>query len=398
MKGLIILFVIIFAFLFGGINYYIGLRGWQNLWRHIPYLNNRIYWILFSIIAAGYILSMLLPSFVPSIITKTLNITGSYWLAIMFYLIMIIPIIDLIRLLNRNHAFIPRNLTDNASFPLIVTAVVITLLMGVMVYGTWSGRSTVVTNYNVAINKHADSLQSLKIIMVSDIHLSGVVDNHRLTYMVNRINSLRPDIVLIPGDIIDSRLEPFIREKMGDNFKRLKSKYGVYACLGNHDGMGSGVDDVVKCFDSAGIKVLRDRALLIDNSFYVIGRDDISLQSSTKVIRKDLSALTKDLDKSKPILLMDHQPRNLSDTEKHGIDLQVSGHTHRGQLFPANLITSRIFELDYGYLKKGSSNIIVSSGYGTWGPPIRIGSRSEIVEIDLKFNTKDTKGVSFLRN
>jgi uncharacterized protein len=397
MKGLFILIAIIFAFLYGGINYYIGLRGWQNLWRHIPYLNNKIYWILFSIIAAGYILSMLLPSFVPSIVTKTLNITGSYYLAIMFYLIMIIPIIDLIRIMNKKNAFIPRTLTDNTSFPLIVTAVVITLLMGIMVYGTWSARNAVVTEYNLAINKQADNLQSLKIIMVSDIHLSGIVDNHRLTDMINRINSLKPDIVLIPGDIIDSSLEPFIREKMGDNFKRLKSKYGVYACLGNHDAMRNNVGEVVKCFDDAGIKVLVDKAILIDNSFYVIGRDDISRQSA-KDKRKDLSDLTKDLDRSKAILLMDHQPVNLSDTEAHGIDLQVSGHTHRGQLFPANLITARIFELDYGYLKKGNSNIIVSSGFGTWGPPIRLGSRSEIVEINLKFNSKDTNRVSTLKN
>ena len=82
---------------------------------------------------------------------------------------------------------------------------------------------------------------------------------------------------------------------------------------------------------------------------------------------------------------MDHQPKNLIDTEKQGIDLQVSGHTHKGQLFPASFITNRIYELDYGYLKKNNSKIIVSSGYGTWGPPIRLGSRSEIVEINLKF-------------
>ena len=391
MKGLILLISIVFISLYGGINYYIGLRGWQNLWRHIPYLNNKTYWIVFSVIATGYIISMLLPSFVPSIVGKALNIIGSYWLAVMFYLIIIIPIIDLIKLTNKIFPFIPKNLSDTSSFPLIVTAVVIILLFSVIIYGTWSGRSVVVTKYNVVINKHTENLQSLKIIMVSDIHLSGIVDNNRLTEMVNRINYLKPDLVLIPGDIIDSSLEPFISEKMGDNFKRLKSKYGVYACLGNHDGMKSSVEDVVKHFDDAGIKVLRDKAALIDNSFYVIGRDDFSLQTSTKVKRKDLSDLTKDLDKSKAILLMDHQPRNLSDVEKHGIDLQVSGHTHHGQLFPANIITDRIYELDYGYLKKGNSSIIVSSGYGTWGPPIRLGSRSEIVEIIIKFKTNDIK-------
>jgi predicted MPP superfamily phosphohydrolase len=103
------------------------------------------------------------------------------------------------------------------------------------------------------------------------------------------------------------------------------------------------------------------------------------------VKRKSLLYITKDLDKSKALLLMDHQPNNLDDAQKQGIDLQVSGHTHRGQLFPANIVTNLIFELDYGYLEKANSKYIVSSGYGTWGPPIRLGSRSEIVEINIQF-------------
>ena len=131
--------------------------------------------------------------------------------------------------------------------------------------------------------------------------------------------------------------------------------------------------------------MLRDNSVLIDNSFYVIGREDSSLERAAKIKRKDLSSLVEDLDKSKPFLLMDHQPGNLSEPEKQGIDLQLSGHTHRGRIFPANIITNGIFEIDYGYLKKNNSQFIVSSGYGTWGPPIRIGSRCEIVEINLKF-------------
>ena len=159
----------------------------------------------------------------------------------------------------------------------------------------------------------------------------------------------------------------------------------LFRSPGNHDEMGRSVEEIVKTFKASGINVLRDKAILINNSFYVIGRDDISQESQTKIKRKDLSDIIKDLDKSRPLILMDHQPRDFADTQKNGIDLQVSGHTHRGQLFPANLITNLIFEIDYGYLQKDNSNFIVSSGYGTWGPPIRIGSRSEIVEIDIDF-------------
>ena len=306
-------------------------------------------------------------------------------MAIMFYIILILPIVDLMRVLNRKIIIIPRGLLGSANISLIVMGVVTTFIIGIMIYGTWSARTVKVTKYDLNVNKTSGSLESLKVIMVSDIHLGIMVDNNRLTGMVDEINDLNPDIVLIPGDIIDSSIKPFVKENMSENFKRIKSKYGVYACLGNHDGMGSKVDDVVNNFEDAGITVLRDNSVLVDNSFYVIGREDSSLEQTIKVKRKDLSSLVEELDKSKLFLLMDHQPGNLSEPEKQGIDLQLSGHTHRGQIFPANIITNGIFEIDYGYLKKNNSQFIVSSGYGTWGPPIRIGSRCEIVEINLKF-------------
>ncbi|MBU3172642.1 metallophosphoesterase [Clostridium estertheticum] len=385
MNKLMLLGIALFLFLYGGINYYIGLRGWQNLGSHISFLNNKVYWIVIGLIASAYIVSMLLSSYIPSVVLNSLNIVGSYWMGIMFYLILVLPTIDLIKFLNSKISFIPRNINEASNFSLVVSLVVVVFLTSLMAYGTWSARSSKVTKYDLNVNKTSSDLKKLKIIMVSDIHLGLVVDNKRLTVMVNKINELNPDIVLIPGDIIDSSLEPFVKQNMSDNFKRLKSKYGVYACLGNHDEMGRSVEDVVKTFNACGINVLRDKAILINNSFYVIGRDDISQESQTKIKRKDLSDIIKDLDKSRPLILMDHQPRDFADTQKNGIDLQVSGHTHRGQLFPANLITNLIFEIDYGYLQKNNSNFIVSSGYGTWGPPIRIGSRSEIVEINLDF-------------
>jgi len=385
MNGLMIFIVILFICLYGTINYYIGLRVWQNLFSHIPFINSKIYWILFSIIAASYIVTTLLPSFMPEVLSTKLSIIGSYWMAIMFYLILLLPIIDLIRVINRKIVIIPRSLSGNYNVSLIVMGILVAFIFGVMIYGTWSARSVIVTKYDLNVYKASGNLDTLKVIMVSDIHLGIMVDNNRLTDMVNKINDLKPDIVLIPGDIIDSSIEPFVKENMSDNFKRIKSKYGVYASLGNHDGMGSNVDDVVKKFENAGITVLRDNSILINDSFYVIGRQDPSLERATKVKRKDLLSLVNGLDKSKSFLLMDHQPANLSEPENLGIDLQVSGHTHRGQIFPANIITNKIFEIDYGYLKKNNSQFIVSSGYGTWGPPIRIGSRSEIVEINLKF-------------
>lgn len=380
-----ILFVIIFFSLYGGLSYYIGLRGWQGIGSLIPILNSRLYWTIFWVISISYILAQMFRRYLPSVLSETFEIVGGYWMAAMFYLLMVLPLIDIIRLSNRRIQFLPERFTQHESTGLVISIFVLLSLTLLMIYGTWSGRSPRVVRYNIDINKRTGDLSKVKVVMVSDIHLGSIIDNSRLTTMVDRINELQPDIVLIPGDIIDSRLEPFMQQKMGENFKRLKAKYGVYACLGNHDGMGGNADVTTKEFEAAGLQVLRDKAVLVNNSFYVIGRDDGAVYRRSEGKRKELEAIVEGLDKSKPMLLMDHQPRELEIAEKEGVDLQVSGHTHRGQFFPNNLITSRMFEVDYGYLNKGNLNAIVSSGFGTWGPPIRIGSRSEIVEILISF-------------
>ena len=160
----------------------------------------------------------------------------------------------------------------------------------------------------------------------------------------------------------------------------LHAPLGVYAVPGNHDYYGNDVDQLVVEMDKIGIQVLADETALVANDFYIVGRKDLAAKS-----RRTTTALVAGLDQNKPLIMMDHQPVEFDEASDSGIDLLLSGHTHRGQLFPANLITRLIFENHYGYLKKDQLHSIVTSGFGTWGPPLRIGSRAEIVEINLKF-------------
>ena len=129
-----------------------------------------------------------------------------------------------------------------------------------------------------------------------------------------------------------------------------------------------------------GVQMLMDEAVLINDQFYLIGRNDLTDDN-----RKEVAEFVGNFDRSKPIIMMDHQPKEFTTAEKSGVDLLLLGHIHRGQLAPAHLITSRIFENDWGYLQKGTFHSIVSSGFGTWGPPLRIGSRAEVVIIHLSF-------------
>ena len=202
--------------------------------------------------------------------------------------------------------------------------------------------------------------------------------------MVTEINDLKPDLVLLAGDIIDDRIKPFEQNNMSQYFLNIKATYGVYGILGNHELFGGDINEIVAAYKKAGINCLVDEVTKIDNSFYIVGRNDLS-SSKNGFSRKTLEELLKNVDKALPIIVMDHQPTHLEEGESNGIDIQFSGHTHAGQFFPNNLITHAIFEKDWGYLKKGKSSFIVSSGYGTWGPPIRIGTNSEIINSVIHF-------------
>jgi len=259
-----------------------------------------------------------------------------------------------------------------------VILVIVTLL-----YGGWNAQNPRVVNYNLEIPKKAGEIQELQVVMVSDLHLSKVVHNGRLKEMVDKINALNPDLVLMPGDLIQDA-QFFVEQNMVETFGELKPKRGTFISLGNHEYYGGEVKETVDSLERAGIHVLRDSYAKVFDSLYIVGRDDPAVGRSG-ALRKDLKVILDGVDKSLPIILLNHQPIELNEAQKEGVDLQVSGHTHGGQIFPANLVTSRLFEQDWGYLRKDTLQLIVTSGYGTWGPAMRIGNTPEIVNILITF-------------
>ncbi|WP_294188529.1 metallophosphoesterase [uncultured Clostridium sp.] len=262
------------------------------------------------------------------------------------------------------------------------TILVSLLFIILIVIGSYNAKSSYVKSFDIKINKE-NLKEPLNIVMVSDIHLGNIIKNNNLKNMVNEINNLNPDLVIIAGDIIDSDITPFLNHNMTVEFSNIKSTYGTFAVLGNHDILTKEEDTIVNLLKENSVTVLRDESILINDEFYIIGRDDITVSRYTNEPRATLKDLTKNLDKSKPLIVIDHNPKYIDESLDANIDLQLSGHTHRGQIIPGNLVTNKIFEVDYGYLKKDNLNVVVSSGYGTWGPPIRLGSRSEIVQINL---------------
>lgn len=380
--------IILVLFVYGAINYYVGLKGWQTLASFIPFLSSRVYWPVFWLVAFSYFIAKFAARFLPGAIEYVLTVIGSYWLGALVYFVLILLFIKAAALvagiLDKKLGFLPSWFKQGQAAS-IIGLIVILLVSGILIYGTLNARNPKITHYDISIAKQANGMPGLHAVAVSDIHLGTLLQKDRLKKMVDMIISLDPDIVFIAGDIIDEDIGPFIKQNMADELKRLKPEYGVFFTPGNHEYYGGHLEDITKSISEAGINVMRDRGIKVADSFYVVGREDSSVNRNGSKTRKKLSEITIGIDKSLPVIVLDHQPSNLGEPTAQGIDLQLSGHTHKGQMFPFNLITGKIFEKDWGYLKKDNFQLIVSSGFGTWGPPIRVGNRAELVDISIRF-------------
>ncbi len=375
MKDRYILFFTIFFSLYSILNFYIGKVIFKGL-RITTNLSPLPFWIVFCTLASSYIVSMAMTKYLPQSISNFLSFIGSYWLSLLMYGSLFFPILGLINLILKKSSLL------NNKIYTIETVLMTTVFILFIIIGSYNANNSYVKSFDIDIEK--DTLKDpLNIVMVSDLHLGNIVKNNKLKTMVNEINELNPDLVIIAGDIIDSDITPFLNHNMAIEFSNIKSKYGTFAALGNHDILTKEEDNIVNILEENSVTVLRDESILINDEFYIIGRDDITVNRYGNKDRATLEDLTKNLDSSKPLIVIDHNPQYINESLNANIDLQLSGHTHRGQIIPGNLVTNKIFEVHYGYLKKDNLNVVVSSGYGTWGPPIRLGSRSEIVQINL---------------
>jgi len=335
-------------------------------------------------LALAYIVGRILEKYLPHFVVSPLIWGGSIWFAVLTYLFFFIVFSDvLLKLAGLAGMGADLRSTLEAAVPgcAIVVATVTT------VYGAVVAMVPQVTRYDFSIAKQAGDIKELSIAVVSDLHMGNIMGRRRVGRIVTTVNELHPDLVLFPGDIVDEDLRPVMKQDLGALLKGINARYGKFAVTGNHEYIG-GAEKAVKYLESEGIRFLRDKAVTVADSFVLIGREDKSSEYFAPKRRKSLAQNMEGVNRSLPLILMDHQPYRLKEAKKEGIDLQLSGHTHNGQLWPFNWITDLIYEKSWGYVKKGSTNIVVSSGAGTWGPPVRVGSISEIVYIHLTFGTK----------
>ncbi len=389
---------------------------------------------VYSFFALSFLIAFLMPP--QAAACRVMKQIGNYWLGVLLYMILIIVVADVVRLVLLHILHIDREKLCTPRVRRIVGRACMALILAVSVLGVVNAGIVRTTPYEITVNKQAGKMDSLKVVLAADLHLGYNIGVRQMQKMVEKINEQDADLVVFAGDIFDNEWEAVEKpDEIAGILRGIRSKYGVYACYGNHDveepilaGFTFGGSESKQSsaemdsfLEQANIKLLRDEGVLIDGSFYLYGRPDaqrpgaaaaaaaagaeanegtaqaasaqtVSGQSpqnqtagASEYTRLTPAEITQDMDKSKPILVIDHQPRELTELAAAGVDVDLCGHTHDGQMFPANIIVNLTWKNSYGYLKEGQMHNIVTSGVGLFGPNMRVGTKAEICPIAIRF-------------
>jgi len=326
--------------------------------------------IAFAALGLSFVAASILTFYFDNFFTRFLYTVSAVWLGIIVYLFLASCLYALA-------AFVVHAFSRDFDMGWFGCACLVLALV-VSVYGLVHARSIVVKDLPIKLDNLPSFWQGRKIVFVSDVHLGQVHLKSWATAVVAKINEQKPDIVFIGGDLYDG-------VKVDENdiispFADIHSNFGTYFVTGNHEEFRD-VGPYLQAIKSIGIKVL-DNETSVVNGLQIVGVDDHDSSDPVK-FKSILSGLN--IDPAKPSILLKHQPSLLGIAEEAGISLQISGHTHRAQMFPLNIFTYMQFHgYDYGLKSFDKMQVYTSSGVGTWGPPLRVGSDSEIVVFELK--------------
>ncbi|MBC3514238.1 metallophosphoesterase [Ruminococcus bicirculans (ex Wegman et al. 2014)] len=393
----------IFLFL---LPFYLGVSSYMmfRFFYWMKHCNHRFNWLRFKVpfavvylfMALSPVIAFLLPKSAVAIVIRRIS---TYWIGIMLYSLLYVVLFDLLRLIAK-HTKLKNTLLFSRGSVISIGSVVVACAVATCLYGIFNARNIKVNEYSVTVNKSCGSDKHLKAVLVADLHMGYAIGVDHITNMVEKINQQDADIVIIAGDIFDNSYDGMDDpEGIKAQFKSIKSKYGVYAVYGNHDidekilmgftfdwgGKQLNSEKMTNFMKECNIKLINDESVLINDEFYLVGRRDTDKPGTEDGTRAEISELTKDLDKTKPIFVLSHEPDELQKTADAGADIDFSGHTHDGQLFPGNLTIGLFWENPCGMIKKDNMYSIVTSGVGVYGTFMRVGTDAEICSVDIDF-------------
>lgn len=393
----------IFLFL---LPFYLGVSSYMmfRFFYWMKHCNHRFNWLRFKVpfavvylfMALSPVIAFLLPKSAVAIVIRRIS---TYWIGIMLYSLLYVVLFDLLRLIAK-HTKLKNTLLFSRGSVISIGSVVVACAVATCLYGIFNARNIKINEYSVTVNKSCGSDKHLKAVLVADLHMGYAIGVDHITNMVEKINQQDADIVIIAGDIFDNSYDGMDDpEGIKAQLKSIKSKYGVYAVYGNHDidekilmgftfdwgGKQLHNEKMTNFMKECNIKLINDESVLINDEFYLVGRRDTDKPGTEDGTRAEISELTKDLDKTKPIFVLSHEPDELQKTADAGADIDFSGHTHDGQLFPGNLTIGLFWENPCGMIKKDNMYSIVTSGVGVYGTFMRVGTDAEICAVDIDF-------------
>ena len=393
----------IFLFL---LPFYLGVSSYMmfRFFYWMKHCNHRFNWLRFKVpfavvylfMALSPVIAFLLPKSAVAIVIRRIS---TYWIGIMLYSLLYVVLFDLLRLIAK-HTKLKNTLLFSRGSVISIGSVVVACAVATCLYGIFNARNIKVNEYSVTVNKSCGSDKHLKAVLVADLHMGYAIGVDHITNMVEKINQQDADIVIIAGDIFDNSYDGMDDpEGIKAQLKSIKSKYGVYAVYGNHDidekilmgftfdwgGKQLHSEKMTNFMKECNIKLINDESVLINDEFYLVGRRDTDKPGTEDGTRAEISELTKDLDKTKPIFVLSHEPDELQKTADAGADIDFSGHTHDGQLFPGKLTIGLFWENPCGMIKKDNMYSIVTSGVGVYGTFMRVGTDAEICSVDIDF-------------
>ncbi len=378
-------------------------RRWYKFISALNIKNKRLDWWLKHFSWSMFILTLiigiafLLPE--TSSLKRPLSQIGSYWLGIGLYLILFVAVIDLIRWI---YAKIKKDKYDDFKARAICAALIIICTAGVSIYGIINAKIVRTSEYTIEIDKDGGNFDEMTIALFGDPQFGYNIGEYHLKQAVDIINSYDVDLVAIAGDIFDNQYSAIKDpDKLIELFNQIESKYGVYAVLGNHD-----VEEPILCgftfndkelsakvaskemlefIEKSNIKLLYDENVIINDSINLYGRADEERPNLGNSTRKSVEEIKEEIDTSKPLLVLDHEPKDYEELEQIGTDLEMAGHTHDGQLWPTKIATDIVWTNPYGLYVDGNFNAITTSGLGLFGPNMRVGTIAEVCIIHIKF-------------
>jgi uncharacterized protein len=317
------------------------------------------------IISSFFLLSIFLiifRYFIDNIFLRFIYLIASFWAALVLNTFLIFLFLFVLNLLFR----------INYSFNLYGISLI--LLFIIQYYSAYHLK---IRKIKVRIKDLPQYWHNKKVVHISDLHLGPIWRKNFLRRLINKIQQLKPSAVFITGDMFDGMDSNY--SWFSSELNNLKVSKGIYYSFGNHDEY-LGAKRVISLFKKTNVYVLNNKMMEIEG-LQIIG---LSCGHHLNInLKKELEKIN--YNQKKASILLFHEPRNIKAAKLSGIDLQLSGHTHAGQIFPFNLLTILNYPgRNFGLLKIGDYSLNVSSGVGTWGPPLRLFTNSEIVEIILE--------------